>query len=742
MPRPPAGDPPAHLPPVAAPAPTDPVPSYVGRPQLPGPSGTGAPTPAGLWNAFRRRWVLGTFLGALAAAAAAVLVWLVMPGGKHEAVAFIELVPRGGEFLAKSSQEDAEAHRRFQMYLLKSRDLITATLAAPEVAGLEFVRQSDEPVNMVERHLKVTLAAPNVIEVRLTGNHLDDLKTYLDSHVKRFVEQSGAGERGRRDDEIKKFEQQAEALRFEIESMEKQIELVGRGNGTTGGEDNAKRLAALQTRHAELDALYNRAGHDLISLNARLDTAKKHLSDKNPAAAPDPALVRELVDADPGVAAARAQLAAKALEYQKALKVADGNETAPIVAELAAEKQKLHGAAAEAERAAGASAVERARAKERAAREREAAGLIDQIAVREKEREEYKLQRDGIKRLIDAGVSGGINIDQMKKALEPQREVLNRMSAHLMGLRVAAKLGGGATPRGPVEKIPNNNQNKKLLLAGAGGLGALAAVVLLVALLEWRTRRVDGVDQVVTELGVRVIGTVPLFPNRADLRAAVAAGGANWRFVLNESVNSARTMLLHTARARSMQVVLVTSATQGEGKTSIAAQLATSMATAGMRALLVDCDLRNPCVQKLFDLPLGPGVSEVLREEVDASEAVQATAVPNLWVVPAGRCSSATIAALAQGHPLETLFNRLRGQFDFVLVDCCPVLPVADALLIAQHVDGVLFSIMQDVSQLPKVQTAQEKLGQLNVALLGAVVNGIKQDVYSYGYNYVKQLPA
>jgi capsular exopolysaccharide synthesis family protein len=191
-----------------------------------------------------------------------------------------------------------------------------------------------------------------------------------------------------------------------------------------------------------------------------------------------------------------------------------------------------------------------------------------------------------------------------------------------------------------------------------------------------------------------------------------------------------------------MQVVMVTSATQGEGKTSITSQLATSMATAGMRTLIVDCDLRNPSVMKLFELPLTPGVSEVLRQEVDVSDAVQTTAVPNLWVIPAGQCSNATIAALAQGHPLETLFNRLRGQFDFVIVDSCPVLPVADALLIAQHVDGVVFSIMQDVSQLPKVMTATEKMHQLNIPLVGAVVNGIKQDVYSYGYNYVKQLPA
>jgi capsular exopolysaccharide synthesis family protein len=318
----------------------------------------------------------------------------------------------------------------------------------------------------------------------------------------------------------------------------------------------------------------------------------------------------------------------------------------------------------------------------------------------------------------------------------------DKVQAQLIQMKIDAGQPGRVSLRGSVDVMPNNNRNKKMALSAVGGIGSFFAVVLFVSFLEWRTRRVDGVDQVVNELGMRVIGTVPAFPNRASLQAATEAGGANWRFVLNESINSARTMLLHAAKAQSMQVVMVTSATQGEGKTSLASQLATSMATAGMRTLLVDCDLRNPSVMKLFELPLTPGVSEVLRQEVDVSDAVQATAVPNLWVIPAGQCSNATIAALAQGHPLETLFNRLRGQFDFVIVDSCPVLPVADALLIGQHVDGVVFSIMQDISQLPKVITASEKLTQLNVPMVGAVVNGIKQDVYSYGYNYVKQLPA
>jgi capsular exopolysaccharide synthesis family protein len=245
-----------------------------------------------------------------------------------------------------------------------------------------------------------------------------------------------------------------------------------------------------------------------------------------------------------------------------------------------------------------------------------------------------------------------------------------------------------------------------------------------------------------TELGMRVIGTIPCFPSRASLKAGGAEQNQNWRFILNESVNSTRTMLLHTAKTQSMQVIMVTSAMQGEGKTSLSSQLATSMATAGLRTLILDCDLRNPSIHRLFDVALTPGCSEILCQEVDVSDAVQPTSVPNLWMIPAGQCSNRVISALAQGHPLETLFNRLRGQFDFIVVDCCPVLPVADALLVGQHVDGVVFSILQDISQLPKVIDASERLTQLNIPLLGAVVNGIKVDTHAYGYNYVKQLPA
>lgn len=693
----------------------------------------------GLWNAFRRRWVLGSFLGLLVGTTLAVGIWLVLPSGKHQARAIVQLRSRGVE-LSRNNEDFAE-YRQRQTYLLKSRDLITRTLADPAIASLRMVQEAADPVQMLETQIRVKPVTEDLIEVTLTGDQLDDMGRILDHLVKRFIDDATIYDNRDLDEQIKKREELARQLRLEIESLHRQIEMQGRVNSTLGGEDNAKRLAYLQQRYIETDSEYNRLGRELVKIEAELKVLRLQVAEKNPTTPPDPVLLAEAIEADPLVAKARAFYEQEEQLYKKELKNA-ARDDIPYIVDLKTKLDKAKADWEEARQAAQTRAIERVRALENVNRQQRIAQLDQLHKIKTEEREKVKEERNEWKKMIDAGVVGGLDIQTLRDALKPQKEMLDQTNAALAKLRMDQKLSNRITLRGDIDKIPNHNQNRKILFSALGGLGGLGAVVALIAFLEWRTRRVDNVDQVVSDLGLRVIGTVPAFPNRASLKAAVETGSANWRFVLNESINSARTMLLHTARTQSMQVVMVTSAMQGEGKTSLASQLASSMATAGMRTLLVDGDLRNPSIQKLFDLPLAPGVSEVLRHEIDVSEVIQATAVPNLWVITAGQCSHVTIAALAQGHPLETLFNRLRGQFDFVIVDSCPVLPVADALLMGQHVDGVVFSIMQDISQLPKVMTASEKLQQLNIPLLGAVVNGIKHDVYSYGYNYVKQLPA
>src|SRR5262249_42491525 len=151
-----------------------------------------------------------------------------------------------------------------------------------------------------------------------------------------------------------------------------------------------------------------------------------------------------------------------------------------------------------------------------------------------------------------------------------------------------------------------------------------------------------------------------------------------WHNLLNEAVDVTRTMLVHAAQADGLQIVMVTSALEGEGKTSLASHLAASLARSGRKTLLIDGDLRKPAAHRPFALPLEPGLCELLRGEVHPGDAIQPTRLSRLWLVPAGAWDSHATQALSQGN-LQGIFAQARGQFDFIVIDSSPVLPLADA---------------------------------------------------------------
>ena len=150
-------------------------------------------------------------------------------------------------------------------------------------------------------------------------------------------------------------------------------------------------------------------------------------------------------------------------------------------------------------------------------------------------------------------------------------------------------------------------QSRHLRMVWLAGAAVLVLSLGGIAWLEFRSRRVDSVEQVVNGLGMKLMGTVPAQPSSLRRFTRTKARSERWQSALHESVNAAREMLLHMARAESVRVVMVTSAVAGEGKTSLATQLASSLARAGRKTLLIDCDLRNPAAHRVFELPHAPG---------------------------------------------------------------------------------------------------------------------------------------
>ena len=737
---------PFHTPAGGMPMPVSPSGPYgpgVGQP-FPTPKAKSSPTPGSLIHALKRRWVLATFLGGLVAAAAATAVWMLMPTGKHQGKALVRLRQKTSEL--NRSQEDFDAFRRDQMVILRTRDLITRTLGEPSIASLETVKGSDDPVRWMEDGLTVKDLSPTTLAVSLPGDSPEDLRLILDMLVKKYIDDATNYDRRTRDDQMRKLELLSEKLRGEIGAKERAINLMIEANSSSGGEGAGAKQASMQQELAKLSADVYATQREIQELESRITVLKKKVDAKRYDL--DPLELMQLVNTDPRVGVYLVKKANLEFILNREKEIAgpikEGDPVPPTIVDLQSKIEALEKQIAGAEKTVKPEILQMMGKVTEQQLKNRIADAQDLLAAAQNLYATRSDYRDKFQKGISQAIKGDFNADQLRDDLKPQRAALNSIENQRVQLQIEKDMDARVSLIEPPFIQMNLNVKQKTLLAVGAGVAGFFFILALIGYLEWRTRRIDGVDQVITELGMRVIGTVPSFPNKASLKAAEAAGNANWRFALNESINSTRTMLLHTARTQSMQVVMVTSATQGEGKTSLASQLGTSMATAGMRTLIVDCDLRNPSIHKIFDLGLQMGVSEVLCQEVDAADAVQPTSVPNLWVIPAGQCSTRVITALAQGHPLETLFNRLRGQYDFIIVDSCPVLPVADALLIGQHVDGVVFSIMQDISQLPKVLVASEKLQQLNVPLLGAVVNNVSggSAYYAYGYNYVKQLPA
>lgn len=721
---------PAHLP--AGPFGAAPAPTI--------PAASGLPTLVGLINALKRRWVLASFLGLLVGLAAAAGVWLAYPAGKHSVQALLEMTADNGVVDKNSSDSNFEGYKKNQEVLIKTRTILGKVVKNRQVAELAFIKNNDDPVKWIEEKLKTSWKAPDVMEVSMNGDNPEQLRVILEAVVQEYVRESSNTQKGQRQERIRLLEKAQEEIGKEIKMHEYMIQSASKEGIMTADEANGAVQARLQNQLTSFDQRIDEVSSKIRNYEAQITEAERQ--SKAAEVAPIPV---HLVDAE-----LEKNADIKALKYE-----ADGEQlgldeltarledkTSPLISSKkrrVAEAQRKLEAAKDAQRAA---VDKRLRAEKKQKVDEQLDLLRQDLNVQRVLLEGLNKLRIELEQKTTRLAMKSSNVTLDADNLKPLRDQFAYVKKQILDQRLLASGGGRVHVREEPTVIMNFNLKQKMMFSAAVAVVGFIGIMVLVSYLEWRSRRVDSVDQVVGELGMRVIGTIPAFPSRASLKAGEADQNQNWRFILNESVNSTRTMLLHTAKTQSMQVIMVTSAMQGEGKTSLSSQLATSMATAGLRTLILDCDLRNPSMHRLFDVPLVPGCSEILCSEVDVSDAVQPTSVPNLWMIPAGQCSNRVISALAQGHPLETLFNRLRGQFDFIVVDSCPVLPVADALLIGQHVDGAVISILQDISQLPKVLNASERLTQLNIPLVGAVVNGIKTDVHAYGYNYVKQLPA
>ena len=206
--------------------------------------------------------------------------------------------------------------------------------------------------------------------------------------------------------------------------------------------------------------------------------------------------------------------------------------------------------------------------------------------------------------------------------------------------------------------------------------------------------------------------------------------------VVSEAYRALRTSILLSTSKHPPQVILITSGQPREGKTTTALNLAITLAQRGDRVVLIDSDLRRPRVHRAFQLTNQSGLSSYLAGAAGLDQIVKPVArVPNLFVITAGP-TPPNPAELLSSEPVTTLFDELRRQFDFVVLDSPPAITVADAMILAAHADGVILVAHGGVTTRDSLRHARKLLAAANARMLGVVLNNVDMRSADYKYYY------
>jgi capsular exopolysaccharide synthesis family protein len=687
-----------------------------------------APNAQALLRALRRRWLPALLLGCLTGGVACALVWYLFPPPKYKGTVRMRMQshPIGDIGPHPEGGKDFQTYQQTQLSLLKSASVLNAVFDDEKVRKLPLERGLVNSVDWLQGLISVEFpSGPEIIQVAVQHEDRETTQVLAEAVGKAFVNkvrENALTERRLKENKLKKF---IGDLSANIENLKKAIQPPE--EGVVGGEKEAD----AQTQHWL--TLQNAQIVAKALVDSKLKIGELEI---------EVALLKDKLDAPPGTISAEAiktivedNLGVKALREQvdkeaKAIEAdipfaKNGAKNEKIVERIAAleiKKKKLAELRKELSKEAEITLRNQER-KDLESKLLETEGKLDKERTTcktwEKKYKEFENIQKDIKKVVQGLADKHPELAEKEDLLLQCFKNLELLKAEMDSPARVELMEKEASLTRPDEF------QRKVRFAALTGFGVFGAALLLIAFLEFRARRVGSMAEV-ADLGLRLVGTVPA-------RAGVmGVKESDWQSLLAESVDAARTMLLHGAGTGTLRVVMVTSAVSGEGKTSLSGHMAASLARSGRKTLLIDGDLRNPTVHRLFEVSQAPGFSEILRGEAELADAMRTTSLANLHILPAGMCDYDALAQL-NSETVGTLFHKLTEEFDFVIVDSSPVLHVVDTLLLAPHVDGVLFSVLKDVSTQPTVYAALQRLIALKVPLLGAVLNGTRERVSDYG---------
>jgi Mrp family chromosome partitioning ATPase/capsular polysaccharide biosynthesis protein len=698
----------------------------------------------------RLHWLTILFCGSLLGAGLAYAAWTLLPS-KYESYALLQVSQSAvtiGEMGDPNRGRTAfGTYVRTQATLIKSEFVLNAALNDTKyrIGELPTLKEQKDPIRYLDEKLVVSSSdGSEIIRISLEGDRPDDLQKIVNAVKDAYLRELPEKEHHTRGQLKDKVEKAQLALKSRLEHKVGPAVPAGGApaplppsitdpNGiqqatavapvAAGDPDWLKRIAVtvalgevpkLRQEINRLPLTINAKKAEIADLKLRLEALKK--------TPPGPDVLAE-AERDPEVVGKLKLAAALREAYENKRRVV-GDPSSDAVLRLKADADMAEAEAIQLRN-------EKALLREGAVRKQQAMGLFERITEAERQlgslTEQLDLARkllaDNEKIVLEAppppekpAEPKGPKVDLQMTDLVAHNQKYADLTTQLIALELELQAPPRVTKRqdasAPVQKDPK----KQIIATIAAALAGFALIGLGLVAVETRARKVSSLAELQASGPTPVVGVIPWQPDGSTARDPVK------RADVNEAVDKLRAYVSQTWLSKGATTVAVTSPLGDEGKSFTAFGLASSLAQAGYRTLLVDFDLRHPSLHPLAGVGNEAGVCELLRGESDPRTAV--VVLPNgLYFLPAGKWSDEARQA-AVGGRLEGLLTRLKEPFDVVVLHGHALLTVAESVEIARRSEVVLLCSLYRETRLPLLKRAADRVATMEVPYSGVVYLG------------------
>ena len=719
--------------------------------QFDGAPGARMITPRVIWRAFCRHWWQVLLLWAVGSAALVALAYTkIKPTYQSTAWLKVEQPQTilGGQ---PTNPTDMSSSLETQVALITSPDVLSAAVLEPKVAALSRIRTSLDPEADLRKELKVSIVGrTSLILVEMATESPVEAATIVEAVVNSFLKSSSTWTDHETRVQLSRLKELQK--RFQVELSQQRDALRKLYNNSvsahTGDKDRnlvtvdqyrsfKKELGDVEIERIEAESQL-RFLQDVHQRTQRLRGRGGSLNDKDLAAAVEAAFL-----AEPTAASLQAQIKQAEGRVQD-LKRTVRKMSDPSITKAVEYHEKLRRDWEDLWDTR--EPVIRHQLTSQTGDELDRSGEMGQVQMAQLVVQRYLTREEELKKRLktlevqareDEG--GALDIQFAKADEAHTLSNLEQVSKQLERLEYDGRNGPKISLAAPAKITFKPQTNRRMAIMAAAPIGMMIAVMGLFVLIEAKAGRVVDPEDLPSRVRIGVIGVVPPLPTLEPPRGARGVRDEKRR--VEEFVQSLDQLRVTLCAGRTGQAgrrcILITSACGGEGKTTLAAQLAGRCANAGLSTLLVDADLRRPSLGELLEVPEGPGLADILAGDTEPEQAMVVIGnAGGFHLLPAGTLGMDP-SRLLQGERLGTLIAQLRATFDVVIVDAPPVLAVPDALLLGRWTDGAVLAVRHETSRFPLVERANRRLAAIGIPVFGAVVNGVRAMGSYYGaYHY------